>query len=48
MLGALSKATNVVSVESITKAISEYFTSPALAKANSEAALKSFNEVRLC
>jgi 2-oxoacid:acceptor oxidoreductase gamma subunit (pyruvate/2-ketoisovalerate family) len=48
MLGALSKATNVVSVESITKAISEYFTSPALAKANGEAALRSFNEARLC
>jgi 2-oxoacid:acceptor oxidoreductase gamma subunit (pyruvate/2-ketoisovalerate family) len=48
MLGALSKATNVVSIESITKAISEYFTSSVLAKANGEAALRSFNEARLC
>ncbi|MGC9071796.1 MAG: 2-oxoacid:acceptor oxidoreductase family protein [Acidilobus sp.] len=48
MLGALSRATGVVRIDSTVKAISEYFSSPLLAKANGEAATRSFNETKPC
>lgn len=48
MVGALAKASGVVSIDSVVKAISEYFSSPALAKANSDAAVKAFEEITQC
>ncbi len=48
MVGALAKASGVVSIDSVVKAISEYFSSPSLAKANSDAAVKAFEEITQC
>ena len=48
MLGALSRATGIVSIDSAVKAISEYFSSPTLAKLNGEAAIRSYNETKPC
>ena len=48
MLGALAKAAGIVSLDSVVKAIQQYFSNQALGKLNSEAAVRSFNSVRAC
>lgn len=48
MVGALAKASGVVSIDSVVKAIGEYFSSSALAKANSDAAVRAFEEITQC
>ncbi|MDP8002951.1 MAG: 2-oxoacid:acceptor oxidoreductase family protein [Caldisphaera sp.] len=48
MLGTLPKALGIVSIDSITKAIEEHFSSPNVAKLNSSAALDAYKETILC
>ena len=46
ILGALSRATNIVSIESITSAIAEQWEDPRLSKLNIEAAHRAYNETK--
>ncbi|MFP3309348.1 MAG: 2-oxoacid:acceptor oxidoreductase family protein [Acidilobus sp.] len=48
MVGALAKASGIVSIDSVVRAIGEYFGSPHLAKANQEAAIRAFEETAPC
>ncbi len=48
MVGALAKASGLVSIDSVVKAIGEYFTSPNLSKSNADAAVRAFEELVSC
>jgi len=48
ILGAVSKALGIVSIDSISNAIAEQFSSPNIAKANAAAALDAYKETSLC
>ncbi len=48
ILGAVSKALGIVSIDSITKAIMDQFSSPNVAKANASAAIDAYKETSLC
>ncbi len=46
ILGALSRATNIVSIESVTSAIAEQWEDPRLSKLNIEAARRAYSETK--